>query len=103
MKENENKQNIFYFDTDFGLLTAKESIYQKANYKLDLFESCINEVGLYKSFPFLDISFKIRILNKVIPSKLKNFPLDDTEHILMKNCVRRNLDNLRSIKLLNSN
>ena len=94
------KNNIFYFDTDFGLLIAKESIYQKANFKLDLFEKCLDEVGLYKSFPFLDITYKIPLLKILIPQKLKNFPIDDTEQILMQNCVRRNLDSLRNIKLM---
>ena len=93
--ENKNRDDFKFFDSALGLKTAKEILHQKVDAKIDLFENCLNEVGLYKSYPFMDLRYKInfRLLNKneIHLKKGTIFPIDKTEEILMRNCVRRNM------------
>ncbi len=77
---------------------TRELVYQKVEAKLDLFEKCLTETGLYRSFPILDITYRLKFLNKILPKNLQNYPLDKTEENLMRNCVRRHLTNLDKIK-----
>jgi hypothetical protein len=76
----------------------KELVYQKIEAKLDLFEKCLNETGLYRSFPILDITYRLKFLKKILPQNIQNYPIDKTEENLMRNCIKRHLTNLKKIK-----
>lgn len=88
------------FNTVYELHTAKNTIYSKAEAKIELFSKCLDEVGLSKSYPFFDITYKLPFLKNVnfIPTGMKNFPLDKYEENLMRNCVRRELKKIKEIK-----
>ena len=97
-----------FFETPQGLRMAKEILYSKVDSKIELFEKCLDEVGLYKTFPFMDLKYKLNFglfKNKEVHSKSGMiFPIDKTEEILMRNCVRRNLMALkRSKDIINEN
>jgi hypothetical protein len=77
---------------DESINLQREIIYEKVNNKLELFEKCLNEVGkcsclhnvgLTKSYPYID--------NVLYFVGKKSYPIDDTEELLMRNCIRREI------------
>ncbi len=100
MTEENNTEHYIQYDTSFGIHSAKQLLYQKIETKLDLFEQCLDEVGLYKSYPFFDITHKLPFMKNIIPKSLQNYPIDNTEELLMRNCARRNIQKLKEIKSL---
>ncbi len=81
------------YESKVGLLTSKELLYQKVDTKIELFEMCLNHVGLYRSFPYLDLTKNI-VLKHIMPEWMKLHPIDIKEEELMRRCVRRNIDRI---------
>ena len=97
---NTSPNGFLSFNSVYELHSAKQQIYSKAVAKIELFNTCLDEVGLSKSYPFLDMSYKLPFLKSFYPDSLKIFPIDKYEEILMRNCVRRNLRKIKEIKNL---
>jgi len=47
-------------------------------------------LGLYKSYPFIDFT-RFCLFRVILPDKFKIYPIDKSEEILMRNCVKREI------------
>jgi hypothetical protein len=100
-EENSNNDknigvDVVYFKNINELNLSKELLFQKIETKFNLFENCLNEVGLYKSYPYFD--FRRYKFLSFLNFNFGKYPIDNTEEILMRNCVKRNLIQLQKIK-----
>lgn len=90
------KDNFIFFEENEknNLKFHKDIIYQKAENKIELFEKCLDEVGLNKMFPFFEPT-RFFYLNKIFSYLNLNshiiYPVDKSEELLMRNCIRRNI------------
>lgn len=63
----------------------REEALKKIDFKLSIFEKCINEIGLLKTYPYVDS------LEKVL---LGENSTKDKQYNLMKECTKRKLNEL---------
>ena len=70
-------------------------IYDFIDEKLDLFDECLEDVGLTQPYPFLDARYnpilKHTPLKNLFP---KIYPIDKTEEMLMRNSVKMRINKL---------
>jgi hypothetical protein len=74
----------------------RDLLYSQVEFKVNLFEECLNEVGLNKTFPFLNLS-RLFIIGRILPKSFDIYPIDRTEELLMRNCVRRRIDSYKKM------
>ena len=60
------------------------------NIKTNSFYLITQILGLYKSYPFIDIT-RFRLFRAILPDSFKIYPTDKSEEILMRNCVKREI------------
>jgi hypothetical protein len=60
------------------------------NIKIFSFYLITPNLGLYKSYPFIDIT-RFRLFRVILPDSFKIYPTDKSEEILMRNCVKREI------------
>lgn len=76
------------------IITIRNNISLSMESKYKMFESCMEEVGIQKTFPYFDYN-RYKVLRVF---KFPNtYPIDKTEETMMRNCVKRNMMKLNKM------